>query len=60
MIGARILSMSFRLVLKPVQLLSKVYWVRRGNWEGGDSTEVKWPGCEPDHSPPISADVKKT
>jgi hypothetical protein len=41
-----------RPVLGPTQPL--IQWV-----EGALSAGIKWPGCEADHSPPSSAEVKK-
>jgi hypothetical protein len=47
-----ILTMSFRLVLRPTQ--PRIQWVRGALCPG-----VKQLGCEPDHSPPTSAEVMK-
>jgi hypothetical protein len=50
---ARIFSMSSRPVLGPTQ--PPIQWV-----PGAISAGVKRPGHEVDHSPPTSAEVKKT
>jgi hypothetical protein len=46
-------SMSSKSALRPTQL--PIQWVR-----GALSPGVKWPGRKSDHSPPTSAEVKKT